>query len=148
MTNAEARRFAMYRTLRSELGVSVADTLMEHLPPTGWGDVARQGDLAAVKSDVAVLRSDLAAVKIDLESLKSNIVVLRADVDGLRVEFRQLTANFDRLRTDFEDRLETMSKSIVNEINASVTEKLNSQLRWTIGLFAAQLVALAAIALR
>jgi len=119
----------------------VADTLMEHLPPTGWGDVARQGDLAAVKSDVAILRSDLAAIKIDFEGLKSDIVVLRADADGLRVEFRQLTANF-------EDRLETMSKSIVNEINASVTEKLNSQLRWTIGLFAAQFVALAAIALR
>ena len=119
----------------------MADTLMEHLPPTGWGDVARQGDLAAVKSDVAVLRSDLAAVKIDLEGLKSNIVVLRADVDGLRVEFRQLNANL-------EDRIEAMSKSIVNEINASVTEKLNSQLRWTIGLFAAQFVALAAIALR
>ena len=28
----------------------MADTLMEHLPPSGWGDVARQGDIAAVKA--------------------------------------------------------------------------------------------------
>ena len=84
----ESQRFELHQSLRNELGVSVADTLMEHLAPSGWGDVAR-----------------------------------RADLDAIR-------------------------KEIVNEINATMTEKLNSQLRWTIGLFAAQFVALAAVALR
>ena len=60
MTDTEARRFALYRALRNELGVSVADTLMEHLPPAGWADVAR-------KSDVDNLRAvtDLRFTSID-----------------------------------------------------------------------------------
>ena len=69
-----------------------------------------------------------------MASVKTDIVVLRASVEGLRTE---MNVKFDSLRT-----------GIVDEINATMTEKLNSQLRWTIGLFAAQFVALAAIALR
>ena len=112
----------------------MADTLMEHLPPSGWGDVARQGDIATVKADIAMLKTDVAALKTDVAGVKTDIVVLRASVEGLRTE---MNVKFDSLRT-----------GIVDEINATVTEKLNSQLRWTIGLFAAQFVALATIALR
>ena len=45
MTIADSRRFEMYDTFRSEFGVAVADTLMEHLPPAGWADVARKSDV-------------------------------------------------------------------------------------------------------
>ena len=120
VTDTEARRFAMYRTLRNELGVAVADTLMEHLPPAGWGDFARQSD----------------------------IVALKTDFEGLRADFGRLRGDFDRLRSDIDVKFETMNKSIVNEINATVTDKLNSQMRWMIGLFATQFLVLAAIAFR
>ena len=88
MTITESRRFVLHRALRDQFGASVADTLMEHLPPSGWGDVARQ-----------------------------------SDIESLRVNLK-------------------------NEINVLVTEKLNTQLRWMIGLFSAQFIALLAIALR
>ena len=91
MTTTEARRFAMYRALRNELGVAVADTLMEHLPPAGWGDVARQ-------SDIEVLRADM-------------------------------SRGFAETRTE-------------------IVDKMNGQLRWIVGLFGAQFLALAAIAFR
>ena len=110
----------MYRALRNELGVAVADTLMEHLPPAGWGDVARQSD----------------------------IVALKTDFEGLRADFGRLRGDFDRLRSDIDVKFETMHKSIVNEVNANVTDKLNSQMRWMIALFATQFLALAAIAFR
>ncbi|MFZ9698211.1 MAG: hypothetical protein ACO3C5_11345 [Ilumatobacteraceae bacterium] len=98
----------------------MADTLMEHLPPSGWGDVARQSD----------------------------IVALKTDFEGLRADFGRLHGDFDRLRSDIDVKFETMHKSIVNEINATVTDKLNSQMRWMIALFATQFLALAAIAFR
>lgn len=88
MTISESRRFVLHRALRDQFGASVADTLMEHLPPAGWGDVARQ-----------------------------------SDIESLRVNLK-------------------------NEINVLVTEKLNTQLRWVIGLFSAQFIALLAITLR
>ena len=95
MTITESRRFVLHRALRDQFGASVADTLMEHLPPSGWGDVARQSDI-------------------------------------------------ERLRTD----MELHRVNLRNEIDLLMTAKMNSQLRWTIGLFSAQFIALFAIALR
>ena len=56
----EASRHRMYQRLEEVLGAEEATTLMEHLPPTGWGDVARKSDL----DHLAV------ATKHDLEQLE------------------------------------------------------------------------------
>lgn len=45
MPMTEARRTEMHIGLRESLGPRVADSLMEHLPPNGWGDVARQSEV-------------------------------------------------------------------------------------------------------
>jgi hypothetical protein len=45
MTMTDARRTEMHIGLRESLGPRVADSLMEHLPPNGWGDVARQSEM-------------------------------------------------------------------------------------------------------
>lgn len=45
MTMTKARRTEMHIGLRESLGPRVADSLMEHLPPNGWGDVARQSEV-------------------------------------------------------------------------------------------------------
>ena len=41
----DARRTEMHIGLRESLGPRVADSLMEHLPPRGWDDVARQSEM-------------------------------------------------------------------------------------------------------
>jgi hypothetical protein len=41
----EARRQQMFRKLEGIMGREDAVTLMELLPPVGWGDVARRSDL-------------------------------------------------------------------------------------------------------
>jgi len=88
----------------------VADTLMEHLPPTGWGDVARQSDVALLKTDITRLEGEVHKIReVDLPALRTGII---------------------------------------NEVNLLMTEKLNSHLRWIIGLSSAQFIALLAIALR
>ena len=60
MTVTETIWFEMHVKLRNMMGDDVADTLMEHLPPTSWADVAR-------KSDVDNLRAvtDLRFTSID-----------------------------------------------------------------------------------
>lgn len=48
----ERRRQQMFRKLEEILGPDEASTLMEHLPPVGWGDVARQSDLVLLRRDL------------------------------------------------------------------------------------------------
>ncbi len=52
MAISESARYEMHKELRNQLGEPVADTLMEHLPPSGWSDVA-------LKSDIDQLRGEM-----------------------------------------------------------------------------------------
>jgi hypothetical protein len=66
MTVDEASRHDIYLKLEAVLGRDAAMTLMEHLPPVGWADVATKRDLDHV-ADVlesrllAQFRSELVA---------------------------------------------------------------------------------------
>lgn len=55
----ERSRHELYRKLETVLGPDEAATLMEHLPPVGWADVATQRDVALLREDLAQLRGSL-----------------------------------------------------------------------------------------
>lgn len=40
----------------------MANTMMEHLPPTGWADVARKDDIDGVRRDIDAVRGDIEKV--------------------------------------------------------------------------------------
>jgi hypothetical protein len=49
MSISEAQRFELHLGLQKALGDTMANTLMEHLPPSGWSDVVRVNELAEVE---------------------------------------------------------------------------------------------------
>ena len=55
---------------------------MELLPPFGWGEVARQSDLVAVRAEIAGVRGEIAGVRGELAELRGEIAELRARIDG------------------------------------------------------------------
>lgn len=77
----------MLQVLRETLGADVAETLFEHLPPTGWGDVARRPDINH----------------------------LEARIDRLEARFDQLEARIDEKFNAFEDRLMLRTETMVNK---------------------------------
>jgi len=50
MAISETARLDMLSGLRTHVGEAVANTLMEHLPPGGWYDVARTGDIDRIET--------------------------------------------------------------------------------------------------
>ena len=57
MPITEGDRFEMHLEFRKFLGDKVAETLMEHLPPLGWADVARKSDVDYLRNQIADLKS-------------------------------------------------------------------------------------------
>jgi len=45
MSITESQQYEMHSVLREKLGVTTANTLVEHLPPSGWSEVATKTDI-------------------------------------------------------------------------------------------------------
>ncbi len=84
MAISETARLDMLSGLRTHVGEAVANTLMEHLPPGGWYDVARTGD-------------------IDRIEIRLN---------RLEQRFDKLEVRIDRLEARLDDRIDRLAQKI------------------------------------
>jgi tetrahydromethanopterin S-methyltransferase subunit G len=69
----------MHIGLRESLGPRVADSLMEHLPPNGWGDVARQSEM--------ILRFDMVQIQFEMVDRRFEEIDRRLDAIESRMRF-------------------------------------------------------------
>ena len=92
MTISETARLDMLSGLRTHVGEAVANTLMEHLPPGGWYDVARTGDFDRIETR--------------LDKFENRIDKLEARLDD-RID--KLEARFDKL----EARIDTNTRWMI-----------------------------------
>ena len=92
MAISETARLDMLSGLRTHVGEAVANTLMEHLPPGGWFDVARTGDFDRIETR--------------LDKLENRIDKLEARLDD-RID--KLEARFDKL----EARIDTNTRWMI-----------------------------------
>ena len=97
----------------------MADTLMDHLPPVGWTDLARTGDVESsrllLKSEIVELRTELKSEIAELRTeLKGDIAELRTELKGEIAELRtELKGEIAELRTDMVDRFAAQTKWFV-----------------------------------
>lgn len=72
MAVEERRRLALYDALRRTLDDDNADTLMGLLPPSGWSDVARKGDVEHLREELATqgtrFRREMADMRAELHA--------------------------------------------------------------------------------
>jgi hypothetical protein len=119
----EEQRHELYEGLVQLLGTQKATTLMEHLPPVGWADVATKRDLdhqsQLLRRDIQVevgrlrdeLHSGLAGLRTELRAemhdgstelrteMHSGLAGLRTEIHGVEVRFER--ALRDQSRTFF-----------------------------------------------
>jgi len=88
MAITEKSRHELYQRLEKILGPDEATTLMEHLPPVGWADVATKDDLRHLE-----VRLD---AKFDVLGL-----TLQAEISNVRTEMANLATELhSTLRTN------------------------------------------------
>ena len=73
----ERARYHLYQRLEEHLGAEAASTLMEHLPPTGWADVATKRDLDHLG---ALTQRDLDSVRAGINELGGQLRLEMRDV--------------------------------------------------------------------
>ena len=112
MAISETARLDMLSGLRTHVGEAVANTLMEHLPPGGWYDVARTGDFDRIETRIDKLEA----------RLDDRIDKLEARFDKLEARCDKLEARIDKLEARLDDRIDTL------------TQKIETNTRWMIGI--------------
>ena len=112
MTISETARLDMLSGLRTHVGEAVANTLMEHLPPGGWYDVARTGDFDRIET-----RIDKLEARLDDR------------IDKLEIRFDKLEVRIDKLEARLDDRIDKLEARI-----DGLTQKIETNTRWMIGI--------------
>lgn len=84
----ERARHELHTRLDEVLGIDVTTTLMQHLPPAGWGDVATKQDLRLLSAELLdELHTEIGGLRDELRT------ELHTELGGLRTEvFRELSA--------------------------------------------------------
>jgi hypothetical protein len=110
MAITEETRHRLFQRLEQVLGADEATTLMEHLPPIGWADVATKRDLdalgAATRQDVEALRAEMGH-RFDSFGTEMN---LRFDSFGTEMDHR--FANVDQRFENVDRRFGTLESSM------------------------------------
>ena len=117
MTISESDRLTMLAGLQTHLGGFVADTLMEHLPPGGWHDVARTADIDRLRDEMIAMRQELRTE-------------LRGEISGLRMELR---GEISGLRIELRGEISELRMELRSDIQA-LSDRLDSATRWIIGI--------------
>ena len=105
MAISETARLDMLSGLRTHVGEAVANTLMEHLPPGGWYDVARTGDIDRIETRL----------------------------DRLEIRFDRLEARFDNLEARLDDRIDKLEARLDDRLD-KLTQKIETNTKWMIGI--------------
>ncbi len=110
MSITEYQRHELFNWFEEHMGKERATTMMNLVPPVGWGDVATSRDLelhrAATKADLEVLRADM-----------------HQDVQRLRQEMQD---EFKAVRTEMNDGLSAVRTEMNDGLSAVRTEMNNS----------------------
>lgn len=81
MAISETARLDMLSGLRTHVGEAVTNTLMEHLPPGGWYDVARTGDIDRIETRIDKLDDRIDRLEIRFDKLEARFDKLEARID-------------------------------------------------------------------
>ena len=109
MSTNDKARLELHRRLDSVLGAEEASTLMSHLPPVTWDQVATKEDLRALEANLR------AEISVSASGLRTEMADLRTEV---RTELAGVRTEMTHLRTD---------------LRTEISDAITRQTRWMLG---------------
>ena len=87
MTISQSDRYDLQQHLQTVLREKMGNMLMEHLPPSGWSDVARTRDIDMIRQEMRNLevRTDARLDMIDLQLAQLSKRVSYAITSGIAI---------------------------------------------------------------
>jgi BMFP domain-containing protein YqiC len=139
MSVTEFERHQLFSWFEEHMGQERATTVMNLLPPTGWGDVATRRDLHVLENHIDALEAKLNA---RIDTLDSS---LNARIDTLD---SRLNARIETLDSKLSTGIDTLEARLDAKLESRLGE-LRSDLMRTLGtwLFASQAAVIAVVTL-
>ena len=116
MSITDRQRLKLLRTLETVIGPEDASTLMDHLPPVTWANVATVDHVSAIGDQTTkTLRSEMQVLSTQL----------RSEMNELRVELRSdMTMLSNQLRNEM-NQLGTELRSEMNRLGIELRSEMN-----------------------
>ena len=95
MAISDTARLDMLAGLRTHVGEAVANTLIEHLPPGGWYDVARTADIDRLDARFDRLDARVDKLETRIDKLETRIDKLEARIDKLEARINELAQKIE-----------------------------------------------------
>ena len=122
MAVSDQSRYELHHQLDQVLGAEHAATLMAHLPPVGWADVATKQDVANLAER---MDSRFAASKQDVANLAERMDSRFAAVDGRFAAMEErMDGRFAAMEQHVDERLELFHASIRAELQGTLVSHL------------------------
>ena len=114
----EDRRLALLSRLIDVLGEEEANTLMQCLPPTSWGQLATKDDMRAARDDRRAMEERLRTefngqfvqVQAQFVQVQAQFTALTAEVNG---EFATVSSEFTNLRGEMALQFAKQTRTLV-----------------------------------
>jgi len=116
MSITDRQRLKLLRTLETVIGPEDASTLMDHLPPVTWANVATVDHVSAIGDQTTkTLRSEMQVLSTQLRSEMNELrVELRSDMTVLS---NQLRSEMNQLGTELRGEMNEFGIQLRSEID-------------------------------